>query len=430
MEKAGKAEYIDRLNFSALWLVSILGAVTVVRYGLLGEMTALVTVVILEILFVSLSCLAWSSRISAVFLLVGVPALVAFNTLNGGMAGTVHMFCPEMVVVAGAALCAAVLGTILAIWKGKPPRRPSWIPLVIVVFTLGAVLGVWKWQTERADALDGFAVAELWSVPDRYDKEEASSQGTLEELVYETKAYATDERSVTKSAWVYLPAGYDEEEEYNILYLLHGTGDDEEYWLVTHSENKTMLDQMIANGDIDPLIVVTPTFYVEDDCEDDLDQLTYSFAQELRNDLMPAVEETYSTYAQRCDEEGFVESREHRAFAGLSRGAVTMYHSALCGSLDYFSWFGAFSGSRTDADYFQETLQSEDFADYSINYLYVASGNFDFALPGQAEDYESLLQVEPRLVKGVNTDFDVFPMRYHSAGSWHLALYNYLQRIF
>ena len=41
---------------------------------------------------------------------------------------------------------------------------------------------------------------------------------------------------------------------------MHGTGDDEKYWLKTNPYNKTMLDNMIADGDIEPLIVVTPTF--------------------------------------------------------------------------------------------------------------------------------------------------------------------------
>ena len=215
-----------------------------------------------------------------------------------------------------------------------------------------------------------------------------SIQGTVEEVVYDTKAYATDERDVKKTAYVYLPYGYSEEKEYNILYLMHGTGDDEKYWLKTNPYNKTMLDNMIADGDIEPLIVVTPTFYVEDDCADDLDQLTYSFAKELRNDLMPEIESVYSTYAKSADDEGFAESRDHRAFAGLSRGAVTMYHSALCQSLDYFSWFGAFSGSRTDRTAFEDTIQTGDFAELPIHYLYVASGNFDFALPGQVQDYQ------------------------------------------
>ena len=270
----------------------------------------------------------------------------------------------------------------------------------------------------------------LWAVPSKYDEEEPEQAGTVEEVVYDTRAYATDGRSVKKSAYVYLPYGYSKEKEYNILYLMHGTGDDEKYWLKTNPYNKTMLDNMIADGDIEPLIVVTPTFYVEDDCADDLDQLTYSFAKELRNDLMPEIESSYSTYAKSADDKGFSKSRDHRAFAGLSRGAVTMYHSVLCQSLDYFSWFGAFSGSRTDKTAFEDTIQTGDFAELPIHYLYVASGNLDFALPGQIQDYQALLDIELRLRSGVNTCFDVFPMRYHSMGNWHLALYNFLQKIF
>jgi hypothetical protein len=60
----------------------------------------------------------------------------------------------------------------------------------------------------------------------------------------------------------------------------------------------------------------------------------------------------------------------------------------------------------------------------------VSSGVFDFALPRQEQDVGGLMALEPRLGTGVNTDFDVFPMRYHSMGNWHLALYNLLQRIF
>lgn len=102
----------------------------------------------------------------------------------------------------------------------------------------------------------------------------------------------------------------------------------------------------------------------------------------------------------------------------------------MCNSLDYFSWFGTFSGSRTGADYFRETLQSEAFGDYPIHYLYVSSGTLDFALPGQIQDYDALLEMEPRLTEGVNTNFDVFPMQSHSWENWHLALYNFLQKVF
>ena len=289
----------------------------------------------------------------------------------------------------------------------------------------------WYGFTQQDRHAVGIARHTMWAVPEQFDSVQCDQPGTVEEVLYSTRAYATDGRDVQKRALVYLPYGYDETKQYNILYLMHGTGDDENYWLKTHPGNKVMLDQLIATGNIEPLIVVTPTFYVEDDLKDTgLDPLTYSFREELRNDLMPVVEGTYSTYAETLDDDGFTASRDHRAFAGLSRGAVTTYHTAFCGSLDWFSWFGTFSGSRTDADYFRGTLQSEAFQDYPIHYLYVTSGTFDFALPRQLQDNTALLSIEKRLTTGVNTDMDVFPMRYHSIGNWHLALYNLLQRIF
>lgn len=257
-----------------------------------------------------------------------------------------------------------------------------------------------------------------------------AEQGRVEELTYETKAYATDGRTVTKRALVYLPYGYSEEEQYDILYLLHGTGDDEEYWLRTNPYNKVMLDNLIYYGAIEPLIVVTPTFYVEDDCLGGLDPLTYSFKEELRRDLMPAAESAYLTYAESCDAEGFAASRSHRAFAGLSRGAVTTLHSVLNGCLDWFSRFGTFSGSRTPVSYFMENIGSDVQKELSIDYWYVASGTFDFALPGQIQDYKDVLAAEPRLRPGENTSFDVFPMRSHTMGNWHLALYNFLLAAF
>ena len=41
-----------------------------------------------------------------------------------------------------------------------------------------------------------------------------------------------------------------------------------------------------------------------------------------------------------------------------------------------------------------------------------------------------LTGIDSRLSWGVNTSLDVFPMRYHSIGHWHLSLYNFLQTIF
>lgn len=406
-------------------LVAAVAAVDLVRYALLGSAVTLVNLCLIEAVLVLLCLLAWQSRLPALLLAAAVPALVLGVTTNYLETGLFNL---GFFIQAGVTLITAAAGTVLQLRRKTPPRRPKlWTAAALAVVVAGG-LAVWQ-GSAAADRSVETAGRAVWAVPDALSQPCAQG-GTVETLTYQTRAYATDSREVEKTAHVYLPAGYDPEGQYNILYLLHGTGDNEAAWLLEHSENKDMVDQLIARGVIEPLIIVTPTFYVEDDCAGDLDQLTYSFAQELRNDLMPAVEGRYATYAPSCDAQGFAESRDHRAFAGLSRGAVTTYHSAFCASLDYFSWFGTFSGSRTGADYFRQTIQSEAFEDYPIHYLYVSGGTLDFALPGQLQDYDALLELEPRLTEGVNTNFDIFPMQSHSWENWHLALYNFLQKIF
>ena len=418
----------DQICLITTALLILLACADILRFAVLGDKTAFITFWLIAIVFILLSYTAWKSGMPFFYLLIAVAAFVLYFNTNFSTSTYYFnwLFLAEAIVSA----LGGSLGTTVMIWKKIPMGRVAVLPLAAAVLILAGFLGFWKVRYDAGHEAQGQARDELWAVPAKYDGEEPEQAGTVEEVVYDTRAYATDGRSVKKSAYVYLPYGYSKEKEYNILYLMHGTGDDEKYWLKTNPYNKIMLDNMIADGDIEPLIVVTPSFYVEDDCAADLDQLTYSFAKELRNDLMPEIESAYSTYAKTADDKGFSKSRDHRAFAGLSRGAVTMYHSALCQSLDYFSWFGAFSGSRTDSQAFEDTIQTGDFAELPIHYLYVASGNFDFALPGQVQDYQALLDIEPRLRSGVNTCFDVFPMRYHSMGNWHLALYNFLQKIF
>ena len=417
----------DKIGGAALGVIALVGCFHLARYIALGSLLGFVTVLVVETLFVLTGFMAWKGRLPGLLLLIAAAGVVLF--INTNYLETT-MFNAGYIVQAAAAALGGVLGLVFMIREKQPVRCVPYVSGLLAVAVAAAFLATWKISTDRAKNAQGAARRELWAVPSQFDGAACSRPGTVEELVYQTKAYATDGRAVEKSALVYLPYGYDGSRPYNILYLMHGTGDDQYYWLRTHEYNKVMLDNLIANGDIEPLIVVTPTFYVEDDCMDGLDALTFSFREELRNDLMPLVESRYSTYAGSCDEAGFTASRDHRAFAGLSRGAVTTAHSAFCGSLDYFSWFGMFSAFRTTEDYLRQTVRSEAFADYSINYLYRTSGNFDFALPAQVSGYQMMTDMEPRLVYGVNTLFEVFPMRYHSMGNWHLALYNYLQKIF
>ena len=418
----------DWIGLCVFLVLLTLGAVQILKYFSLADAEMALTVLVVEALILLVSGAAYRGRMPFLLVFVAAGGFILNSFLDYGE--TTHF--ARLIFVQGIIGAAwAILGTIWMIIKKEKPVRVPWILLAALLVVI-AVVGIeWKINVDKDKSWDGHAKRNVWAVPEKFDTGEIAEAGTLEELIYDTKAYATDERPVTKRALVYLPYGYDAEKSYNVLYLMHGTGDDENYWLKTHAYNKVMLDRMIAQGEIEPLIVVTPTFYVEDDGKDSsLDILTFSFKEELRNDLMPAVESKYSTFAETADDAGFAASRDHRAFAGLSRGAVTTANSALCGSLDYFSYFGLFSSFRTTEEFIRETIQKEEWNALPIHYLYASSGNFDFATPYMLPGYRMLTEVEPRLLEGVNTSFDLFPMRYHSIGHWHLSLYNFLQKIF
>ena len=420
-------KFFDRIGLGVLIILCLLGAAQVAKYLTLALADMALTALLPELLIIFTAWAAWRGRMPFLLVLDAVAGLVLNSFLNFAETTKFAAFFLVQGVIAAA---WAVLGTGWMIWKKEKPGRLPWLPPVLALVIVLSVGGVWKTNVDRDRKWDGHARRTVWAVPEKFDTGEIEEAGTVEELVYETKAYATDGRTVTKRAQVYLPYGYDPAQKYNILYLMHGTGDDENYWLQTHAYNRIMLDRMIAQGEIEPLIVVTPTFYVEDDCLDGLDALTFSFREELRNDLMPAVESKYSTWAETADDAGFAASRDHRAFAGLSRGAVTTANSALCGSLDYFSYFGLFSSFRTTQEHILETIQSEEEQKLPINYIYATTGNFDFATPYMVPGYRMLCGTVPRLTEGVNTSLDIFPMRYHSIGHWHLSLYNFLQKIF
>ena len=66
--------------------------------------------------------------------------------------------------------------------------------------------------------------AVLEEIPEEYYSP-AEHAGILNKLTYQTwESFSYDEHSqaLTKEAWVYLPYGYSEDQQYNIFYLSHG----------------------------------------------------------------------------------------------------------------------------------------------------------------------------------------------------------------
>lgn len=241
-------------------------------------------------------------------------------------------------------------------------------------------------NTQSAN-LSGTVPDELEYIPDGYENP-ATQQGTLNKLTYDTwESFSYEQKSnkITKEAWVYLPYGYTDEEEYNVFYLSHGGWSNETTLMGTDDNPKSfknVIDNAIQDGNIKPLIIVLPTYNntSENDSSDYslAIQLTNQFHNELVNDLIPAVESKYSTYAKDTTPQGLKESRDHRGFGGFSMGSVNTWNTfRYC--LDYFRYFMPMSGSyTTDGEYMADLVRQQGYSPQDF-FIFAASGTDDFA---------------------------------------------------
>ena len=135
--------------------------------------------------------------------------------------------------------------------------------------------------------------------------------------------------------YVYTSPGYDPagQEEYPVLYLLHGITDDASAW--TNAGRDVILDNLIARGKAKPMLVVMPLGYAFPDIPRNIynqlrepsasRQALEKFSATVLDELIPQVEKAYRV----------AKGRDSRAIAGLSMGGapVAPYRPEPPGSL-------------------------------------------------------------------------------------------------
>lgn len=253
-------------------------------------------------------------------------------------------------------------------------------------------------------------ISKTRAYPTSYEQE-ADKRGTVVTIDYDTRDYADGTNSArTNTASVYLPYGYDTDTDrkYNVLYLVHGHyGTSSTYLAADGGLLRKVLDQMIQYGDIDPLIVVTPSYNYGSPTSSyvDADKYCKALPLELQNDLIPLVESTYRTFAETTDIAGLSASRSHRAIGGFSMGGVTTWY-ALDETLSLFRYYlpisgdcwslGAFAGMNRPLDtaqYLSGRITSQGYTSGDF-YIWAASGTSDSAYRETLNQIEGMAQLD------------------------------------
>jgi len=205
--------------------------------------------------------------------------------------------------------------------------------------------------------------------------------GKIDSISYFSKTVDTIRRTL-----IYTPPGYSKKNKYPVLYLLHGIGGDEKEWL-NGGNPQVILDNLYAQGKIEPMIVVMPNGRaMKNDratgniMAPDKVQAFATFEKDLLNDLIPFVEKKYSVIADR----------EHRAIAGLSMGGGQSLNFGL-GNLDKFAWIGGFS-SAPNTKPPAELVPDVNAAREKIKLLFISCGASDGLISFSKRTHDYLQQ--------------------------------------
>ncbi|MBQ8038616.1 MAG: esterase family protein [Lachnospiraceae bacterium] len=192
--------------------------------------------------------------------------------------------------------------------------------------TENEIMDVSEYEVERQEINYTVSGDLLW-------KQDGVEYGEMVEIEYESSVTGT-----TRKANVLLPAGYTEEKQYPVLYLLHGSEGDHNEW--KKGDPKFVVGNAIYSGEAEEMIVVMPNVRArandgavspKDDTLENFRAFD-NFIHDLQQCLMPYIEENYSVYTDR----------DHTAVAGLSLGGR---ESIYIGRTMYeeFAYIGSFS---------------------------------------------------------------------------------------
>jgi enterochelin esterase-like enzyme len=253
--------------------------------------------------------------------------------------------------------------------------------------------------------------------------------GDLKAVWYDSPTVGKDQRRM----FIYTPPNYDKSnKKYPVLYLLHGGGGDEEVW-ISRGRANYILDNLIAAGKAQPMIVVITNGDVNNtgaplDRPANLPKKDNTgigamaaglFETSLVKDVIPYIEGNYRV----------ISDAEHRAITGFSMGGyqtqnITNSNPAMFKYIGVMS-MGLFSTFRNDGSYDKANhiKQLKELQKNNPKVYWIGMGKDDFL-------YKSVIEMKKL--------YDEIDFKYtyrenegtHDWNSWRLYLSEYSQLLF
>jgi enterochelin esterase family protein len=228
--------------------------------------------------------------------------------------------------------------------------------------------------------------------------------------------YHSDVLNGEREIYVYTPPGYSPKKKYPVLYLVGGSGELASGWALDGRAN-FIADNLIAEGKMVPMLIAMPNNQVVHRSDPNHTEKTFPlFEEELKKQIIPFVDKTYST---RADRKG-------RALAGLSMGGR---HTQFVGlkNPDLFSSFGILSAGDPDTEKVSAAFLNDPAANQKVDYLLVGQGTHE----ADAPIGKRVIALHEALQKHtIKHDYYVGGDGAHDWGTWrHLLYYKLLPNL-
>ena len=288
-------------------------------------------------------------------------------------------------------------------------------------------------QAEATEAIvdadyDPYAVENIYQLATELTAANPTTDyGTIDQDV----KYYSETAGAYKHCNVLLPPGYDENQTYPVLYMLHGWTSSYKVHLSKTSYLTLLYGNMLRDSLTVDMIIVAVEMNTGDhkkaegDMSDEELLAAYSkVIDDIPNDLMPFIEAHYPVRT----------GRENTAIMGISQGG-TKALAAGFKRLDLFGYIASFAPDPgvVPTDFLTGTIWNEplleEFPVYSEDtapyYLYLAVGSED---PENVEVTKFYGKELTRL--GYKNQTDVADGYAHDHEFWRVAFYNFLHKIF
>lgn len=233
-----------------------------------------------------------------------------------------------------------------------------------------------------------------------------------------------------KQCNILLPAGYNENNQYPVMYIFHGFGGSHSDQIDDDSYVTLLYGNMLHDNLTVPQIIVNVDMYTDkqseksDKSDEELRYIYDKAIDDVAKDLMPFIENNYSVKT----------GRENTAVAGMSEGGA----KSLCTGfkwLDKFGYIASFApvpgviptefykGTYWNSPYLEEFPQPTD--ENTPFYLYLAVGSKD---PWNIDCTLYYKQVFDEM--GIKNQTDYVDGYEHNHIFWRQCFYNFLSKIF